>query len=308
MTVDTLGRTLELYRRSASERSAIALVIANAIPLIGVLVFGWSLLTILVLFWLENGIVGFWNVPRIILARQPLIDSVPDMVREAGLDKKDPVAAANLEARLRRAQGPIARVQTSSGPVVDLGAIALSRFSSVGGIALAGFFLVHYGMFWFVHGIFVFALPTFFGGSGAGCLNAEPGFPGFPGSPAFPGDVGFAGVGACASPFGEVVWSNVALAGGALFLSHGASFFLNYLGKREYLTTSPIRQVFAPYGRVVVLHLTILIGAFVIAILGAPIAALVVLVVLKTALDLRLHLRQRHHAAEPAIPVLSASG
>ena len=91
----------------------------------------------------------------------------------------------------------------------------------------------------------------------------------------------------------------MAIAAGALFLSHGASFFLNYLGKREYLTTSPIRQMFAPYGRVVVLHLTILIGAFAVAILGAPIGALVVLVVLKTAFDLRLHLRQ--HAPNPVV-------
>jgi hypothetical protein len=50
--------------------------------------------------------------------------------------------------------------------------------------------------------------------------------------------------------------------------------------------------MFAPYGRVVMLHLTILFGAFIIAILGAPIGALIVLVVLKTAFDLRLHLRQ----------------
>jgi hypothetical protein len=78
----------------------------------------------------------------------------------------------------------------------------------------------------------------------------------------------------------------------ALFLSHGASFFLNYIGKKEYLTTSAMRQMLAPYGRVVILHLTIIFGGFAIAIIGAPIGALVVLVVLKTAFDLRLHLRE----------------
>lgn len=57
-----LGR----YRTTASLAS---LLIANAIPLAGVLFFGWSLITILVLYWLENGIVGLWNIPRIALAR-----------------------------------------------------------------------------------------------------------------------------------------------------------------------------------------------------------------------------------------------
>jgi hypothetical protein len=42
----------------------------------------------------------------------------------------------------------------------------------------------------------------------------------------------------------------------------------------------------------VVLHLTIIFGAMAVAFLGAPITALVVLVVLKTAFDLRLHLRE----------------
>ena len=69
MTVETLGRGFGLYRRTAVTRSAIALVIANAIPLVGVLFFGWSLITILVLYWVENGIVGFWNIPKIALAR-----------------------------------------------------------------------------------------------------------------------------------------------------------------------------------------------------------------------------------------------
>jgi fumarate reductase subunit D len=39
---------------------------------------------------------------------------------------------------------------------------------------------------------------------------------------------------------------------------------------------------------------TILIGGFVVAFLGAPIGALIVLVVLKTAFDLGLH--RREHA------------
>jgi hypothetical protein len=53
----------------------------------------------------------------------------------------------------------------------------------------------------------------------------------------------------------------------------------------------------AVYGRVVVLHLTILLGAFATAILGGPIWILLILVAGKTVLDLGLHARE-HRAAE----------
>ena len=295
MTVDTLGRAFDVYRRTTTSRSAIALVIANAIPLVGVLFFGWSLLTILVLFWIENGIVGFWNVPRILLARQSIAESMADMARDAGADKAESAeAAALLEARMREAQAQVT-IETSSGGVrtVNPSALLLGRLGGVGHAVLAVFFVFHYGLFWVGHGIFVFALPTFFGATRTECIGGAPDLP-----PGFPLDPNLYGFVPCVSPFGEVVWSNVAIAAVALFLSHGASFFLNYVGRREYLTTSPARQMGAPYGRVVILHLTIIFGAMAAAFLGAPIAALVVLVVLKTAFDLRLHLRE--HGRSPA--------
>jgi uncharacterized protein DUF6498 len=291
-----LGRAFDLYRRTATSRSAIVLVVANVIPVIGVLFFGWSLLTILVLFWIENGIVGFWNIPRILLARGSILQSLPDMPLDAAMDATGNArAAADLRSRWQEAQGRLA-VQASAGRgLTPVGTMPLD----LGGIGRAGtalFFLVHYGMFWAVHGIFVFALPTFAGlGGGAQCLEST--LPA--GLPAdFPPDLlqGSA-TSACSSPFGTLVWSNVWLAAGALFLSHGASFFLNYLGRREYLTTSAAKQMFAPYSRVVMLHVTIIFGAFIIAFLGAPIGALLVLVVLKTAFDLGLHLRE--HGAAP---------
>jgi len=277
----TLGRAFDLYRRTAASRSAIVLVVANAIPLIGVLFFGWSLITILVLFWVENGIVGLWNIPRILLAQGSVLQSLPDMPLDAAMDATgDPRAAAALHARWQAMR---------SRGVTPL---------SLGGIGRAGmalFFLVHYGMFWLVHGIFVFALPSFAGlGGHVDCIE-------IPLPAGLSADVpdllqGFASS-ACTSPFGTVVWSNVAIAAVALFLSHGASFFLNYLGRREYLTASAARQAIAPYGRVVMLHVTIIFGAFIIAFLGAPIGALLVLVVLKTAFDLGLHLREHGAAA-----------
>jgi hypothetical protein len=247
VTVERLGRALDIYRRTASSRSALVLVAANLIPLVGVVFFGWSLLTILVLYWVENGIVGFWNIPKILLARGGLGQDVAD------------------------------------APVTTLQVRALGRplGGGAGRFALVGFFLVHYGIFWLVHGLFVFLLPEFAAGTGGrflpGCGEPDP----------------FGNLQACDGPFGALVWSNIAIAGVALFISHGASFLLNYVGRGEYLRMSPLRQLMAPYGRVVILHLTIIFGAFVVAALGAPIGALLILVGLKTAFDLGLHLRER---------------
>jgi hypothetical protein len=52
-----------------------------------------------------------------------------------------------------------------------------------------------------------------------------------------------------------------------------------------------------PYTRVVVLHLTILGGGWAVMALGEPQAALVVLVLVKIAVDLAAHRRQ-HGAAK----------
>jgi hypothetical protein len=38
------------------------LIAVNLIPLFGVLFFGWSLFSIMFLYWIENGIIGFFNI------------------------------------------------------------------------------------------------------------------------------------------------------------------------------------------------------------------------------------------------------
>jgi hypothetical protein len=320
MTVDTLGRALATYRRTTTSRSALLLIAANAIPLVGVLFFGWSLITILVLYWIENGIVGFWNVPRIILAQGsivPVLPPLPDAAARAATTSEaaahelqaswDKTRAAQLEAQAAsRAESPAnTRAESRLGPVTaapELGSPAITRMfgamriPSAGRVGLAIFFLVHYGIFWLVHGIFVFALPAFLGTGDFQCVAGQPQFPsGTPG--------GFPGADLCASgPFGEILWSSVTIGAVALFLSHGASFLFNYIGRGEYIIASPNRQMGAPYGRVVVLHLTILFGAFAVAFLGSPVGALLILVGLKTAFDLGLHLRQHRNAAFPMPP------
>jgi hypothetical protein len=50
---------------SSSPAAIVALLVTNAIPLIGVIFWGWSLFAILLLYWIENGIVGAINVLKI---------------------------------------------------------------------------------------------------------------------------------------------------------------------------------------------------------------------------------------------------
>ncbi len=247
-----LERLVDLYRGTTASRSALALLAANAVPLVGVLFLGWSLWTILVVYWVENGIVGLWNIPRILLAEGQLLPG-----RHVGVG-------------YRR--------------------WAVTTVPALGRTGMAVFFSIHYGRFWLVHGVFVMVLPQFMGFAGSAAVPVPvPLFPGDPNAPFVPGASSFGP--ASVGPFGQLDWSAVAIVAAGLFLSHGASFALDYLGRGEFRQTWAAAQMVAPYGRVVVLHMTILLGGFAIAFLGAPIVLLVALVVLKTALDLSIHLR-----------------
>ena len=49
--------------------SLVALITANLVPLGGVLFAGWDVSTIVLLYWTENLIVGFYNILRMATAR-----------------------------------------------------------------------------------------------------------------------------------------------------------------------------------------------------------------------------------------------
>jgi hypothetical protein len=75
----------------------------------------------------------------------------------------------------------------------------------------------------------------------------------------------------------------------ALFLSHGVSFALNFLGQREYQRTTMPKLMAAPYGRIVMMQFTLIFGGGAVMWLENPLPALVLLIVLKVAADLRAH-------------------
>jgi hypothetical protein len=215
---------------SAVTPSVVALILANAFPIFGVLFLGWTVFPLMLLYWLENVIVGLFNVAKMMLA-QP-----SDVAYWAGK------------------------------------------------VFLIPFFIVHFGGFTYVHGMLLFA---FFGPRPIdpfGFLHALP----------------------AVIRANQLGWGVT-----SLLLSHGFSFVWNYLRNGEYQRASLQALMGQPYGRVIVLHMTVLFGGWIVMMLGSPLGALIILIALKTAADLRGHKAERRRftpaAANPPSEVLSAS-
>ena len=66
-----MERLIGWYRVGSSYGAVVALLVANAVPLIGVLFLGWNVWTILTIYWLENGVVGVFNVLKMSKAAGP---------------------------------------------------------------------------------------------------------------------------------------------------------------------------------------------------------------------------------------------
>lgn len=79
----------------------------------------------------------------------------------------------------------------------------------------------------------------------------------------------------------------------ALCVSHGVSFFINFLGRREYVGRNLEDQMTEPYRRIIVMHVTIIVGGILAMALKTPLPALILLIALKIGVDLRAHLGER---------------
>lgn len=77
----------------------------------------------------------------------------------------------------------------------------------------------------------------------------------------------------------------------SLLMSHGASFVMNYIGKGEYKEAELNNLIWQPYKRVIVLHLTIFVGGILLLTLGSPTGGLIILILLKIAVDALAHLK-----------------
>ena len=80
----------------------------------------------------------------------------------------------------------------------------------------------------------------------------------------------------------------------ALFISHGVSLLPNFLGEKEYETTSLLEQLNAPYRRIVVMHLAIMLGSLLVMVMDNKLLFVVSMMALKVGLDLRAHLGEHH--------------
>jgi hypothetical protein len=213
------------YEGLRRQVSLLALVLVNLLPLLGVLFFHWDVAALVVLYWSENLVLGFYTLLKM-LVKSPL-----------------------------------------------------------GGLGSGLFFLIHYGGFCAVHGLFIMALLV------DGNVDPMPGDP-WPLFLVFPQLL--LNVVRQVLDYAPPEWL---FAFGALVISHGISFVVNFLlaDEREELSLRDLMG--APYGRIVVLHVAIILGGFAVMALGEPVALLVVLVLLKLALDIKLHLRE--HGATP---------
>ena len=196
--------------------SITALVVANLLPLVGVLLWDWDVFLLLLLFWCENVIIGLFGIARLIVA-----------------GKTENVAE---------------------------------------GLFLPLFFLAHYGGFMFGHFMVLFGMYS---------SHAEE-------------------TGQLADPidFYSVAIENlnwVAIV--ALFISHGWSFIENYMGKLEYEKLTPGQAMALPYRRMMITHVALILGGFFLIEQGQPLAGLIVLVLMKIALDVVFHRKEHERIA-----------
>ena len=240
-----------INRIDFSKPSVLALIAANIIPLFGVLFLGWSTFAIVVIYWSENVIIGANNVLKMIVC-SPNSEAI-----KLSLTTKD-----QLEGNSKLVQDMLTK-QVAKMP----GAHHASK------VFFIPFFIVHYGIFCSVHGMFVFSLlgdKMHFGGPFDGATEM----------------------------FDRLRQENLLWAVFALAASHLFSFFSNFIYGGEYQRVTVPQLMFQPYGRIVILHLAILFGAFLIMAFGSPVWMLVILMIGKTIMDIGLHLLQREQDAQ----------
>jgi hypothetical protein len=219
--VQKIGWRDTLQPRFLKAPSVVVLIVANLLPLAGVLFWAWDLLSLMLLYWMETGIIGVFAIIHMaIVARWWALYLVP-------------------------------------------------------------FFVIHFGGFMAGHLFFLLALF----GSGQVTNNLE----------LLPEILR-----------AEITQRRLWPAFAALCVSHGVSFVLNVLRKpkREpgrYAVAAPEpeepqRVMMAPYGRVVLMHLTIIFGAMIAQALGSKTWAFALLVVLKIIVDVAAHVRKNFSA------------
>ncbi len=210
----------------------VALLLANLIPVFGVLFMDWDVGGIIVLYWAENLVIGLYTILKMLVT------------------------------------------------------------GGLGAIGLILFFCIHYGGFSAVHGMFVLKLTEYAGISTMQAVDES-----WPGPLVLAEKLYNLVSSILVAAPDEMLWVLL-----AMVLSHGVSFLVLFIGQGEFRETTVSRLMRAPYRRVAILHIAIIVGAFLIVKLESPMGLLLALVALKTGMDIILHNRS-HKKERSANPV-----
>lgn len=232
------------WRQWKTRPSAIALILVNSVPLLGVVFLAWSVYSIVFLYWLETAIIGLYTLLKILVV--------------------------GFSSRKRN-------------PSLTLVAFTGAPFLAYAG----GLFLTF--LLYFLTAIF-----------GEEYLAPDPAM----------------GLFRNGLYILSTIWNTSiqAILSGALFLfSHGMSFVHNFIVRREMERIEDLNDlIVVPVVRIGVLWLTMWAGGVLVLLLKMSVFGLMMLVVLKTGVDLyahlRIHARLQQRSARPASPAKPASG
>jgi hypothetical protein len=166
-----------------------------------------------------------------------------------------------------------------------IGAATLARIVAVGfgknghllgGVFLAVFFTVHYGIFCFGHGLFLMSFASDEG-------NAQT----------------LGAVVDWAMVTGPHMWVFV----GAIAAVNVLYFVVDFVGKGEFRSAHQVTLMFSPYGRIVALHVAIILGAALAFQGGDPLAGVLGLLLLRFVFGIGLSLVRRLRLDQPDIKV-----
>jgi len=184
------------------------IVLSNALPLLGVVLAGWDIYTLLVFYWCETLVIGFWTVVTIALHEGEETWSF---------------------------SGPT----KASSPTAGWG---------------AAFITLHAGFFLAIH---LFLMSTLFGRD-------------------WPGHLRSASVFFDTFVIGQGLWPMLAV----VFVQRGVLFW------HEHREPSVLPAIAGLYLRIIVMQLVIIIGAWGVMLAGSGLFGLILLVGLRTLLDL----------------------
>lgn len=140
---------------------------------------------------------------------------------------------------------------------------------------LGPFFFVHYGMFCFVHGVFVSVFANLRGGIEGGIGGA-----GFP--------TPFSLIDQALTSGANMTLFVIAIIALQVFL-----FVQDFLWRGQYKRSEVQTEMMAPYGRIIVLHIGLFAGAFAMVALGEPMLGILALIILRALWGIIMSVHRR---------------